>query len=598
LRIKACFRKYRSQNDGAVAIIVALFLTVAVGFMAIGIDLGSLYFRQKALQTQADMTAVSAVLNLSGTPDDHAQATVIGNRLDALALTSLAYGRYIYDSAIPSEDRFETRDLSDVDVNAAEVVLKDAAPLFFSQTFLDTDSTPLSASATAARFDFASFSLGSRLLDLDGGILNALLGAALGSNVSLSLLDYQALLDTPIDLLTFADALAVRADLVALDYADILTSEIDLLDVAGAILDTGLVSGSTDVLTAILNCTACGSFNASELIGISGDNVAIQLEDRLGTVSVSALDVLKATLDIVNANRLIEADVSLPIPNVLGNVDLAVVVGEREAHSSWINLGERGATLHTAQVRLKLDVDLSPSLLSGLGVGVSALALRLPVYAEIASATVTLTDLYCDASGPNDRIASFDTGLTPFTGTNGTHVVEMFIGEFDAPTFADTTTPLDAANLNPADFLDLELNLALITIDLFTLQLKAHAATGNALQPQIDFLVSDIAGSPKTVGSGSLLTSTIASLLDPNNLEISVSSQSQSILGGLLSFLLAPVVALVDAVLDVLPGKLLGALLTPIDALLDGVLNVLGIGIGQADLTLDGVACGKVVLVR
>ena len=324
--------------------------------------------------------------------------------------------------------------------------------------------------------------------------------------------------------------------------------------------------------------------------------MAIQLEDRLGTVSVSALDVLKATLDIVNANRLIEADVSLPIPNVLGNVDLAVVVGEREAHSSWINLGERGATLHTAQVRLKLDVDLSPSLLSGLGVGVSALSLRLPIYAEIASATVTLTDLYCDASGPNDRIASFDTGLTPFTGTNGTHVVELFIGEFDAPAFEDTTTPLDAANLNPADFLDL--NLVLIPNDLFTLQLKAHAATGNALQPQIDFLVSDIAGSPKTVGSGSLLASTVASLLDPNNLEISISSQSQSLLGGLLSLLLAPVVALVDSVLDVLPGKLLGALLTPIDALLDGVLNVLGIGIGQADLTLDGVACGKVALVR
>tara|TARA_R110001583_G_scaffold195257_2_gene370951 strand:+ start:11607 stop:11870 length:264 start_codon:yes stop_codon:yes gene_type:complete len=87
-------------------------------------------------------------------------------------------------------------------------------------------------------------------------------------------------------------------------------------------------------------------------------------------------------------------------------------------------------------------------------------------------------------------------------------------------------------------------------------------------------------------------------LLDPNNLEISISSQSQSLLGGLLSLLMTPVVALVDTVLDVLPGKLLGALLTPIDALLDGLLNLLGVGIGQADLTLDGVACGKVVLVR
>ncbi len=608
MRIKQFLQRYNADDSGAVVIIVALFLTAAVGFMAVGIDLGSLYFRQKTLQTQADMAAVSAVLNLYDEAENEedeaprvaATQTVSGNALTAAALTDLSYGRYDYDSAVLAEDRFTEGSLTDADVNAAKAELADSAPLFFAKSFLNADSTPLSASATAARFDFASFSLGSRLLSLDTGesVLDGLLGGALGTSVDLDVLDYNALLDTQIDLLTFSDALGNRIGATAGDYENILTSDIDLLDIAGAILDTGLVSGSTDVLTTILNSTASTALNASDLIGIDGDNIAVQLEDILGEVEVNALDLLKASLDVVNKDRVIEIDnLSLSLPNLL-NTDLKLVVGEREAHSGWIMLGARGATLHTAQVRLKLELDLSPTLLSGLGAGVSVLALRVPLYAEVASATATLTELNCGADDPSDTIATFDSGFDPFEGVTGTHLVELFIGEFDAPTFEDTTTPLDHNDLEPADFVDLSLSLVLIKIDLFTLQLRSHAAAGVSQQPAIEFLVSEIGGAAKTIESGDILSSTISSLLDPDVLEISVSSSSQSLLSGLLSFLLAPVVALVNGVLDILPGKLLGALLTPLDAVLDGLLNSLGIGIGQGDLTLDGVSCGKVVLVQ
>ncbi|MBU2865842.1 TadG family pilus assembly protein [Pacificibacter marinus] len=608
MRIKRFLQNYNADDSGAVVIIVALFLTVAVGFMAVGIDLGSLYFRQKALQTQADMAAVSAVLTLYNegeseeyeAPRDAATKTVMGNALSASALTELGYGRYDYDSSVFSEDRFTVGSLADIDVNAAKVQLSASAPLFFAKSFLNTDSTALSASATAARFDFASFSLGSRLLSLDTGesVLDGLLGEALGTSIDLDVLDYNALLATQIDLLTFSDALGNRIGATVGDYESILTSDIDLLDVAGALLDTGLVSGSADVLTTILNGTVSTGLNTSDLIEIDDDNVSLQLEDILGGVSVNALDLLKASLDVVNANRIIEIDsLSLNLSNVL-RTDLKLVVGEREAHSGWIKIGARGATLHTAQMRLKLELDLSPSLLSGLGTGVSVLSLRVPLYVEIASATATLTHLNCGAGDPDDTIATFDTGFDPFNGVTGTHLVELFIGEFDAPTFEDTTTPLDQDDLEPADFLDVSLSLVLIDIDLFTLQLKSYAAAGVSQLPTIEFLVSEIGGAAKTIGSGDILNSTLNSLLDPDVLEINISNSSQSLLSGLLSFLLAPVVALVDGVLDVLPSKLLGALLTPLDAVLDGLFNTLGIGVGQGDLTLDDVSCGKVLLVQ
>ncbi len=584
--IKPSPQLFPQSSDGAVAVIIALCLVFLFGFMALGIDLGSLYFRQKALQTHADMASVSAVLNLNDAPHDKAQATVIGNGLPASALTALAYGRYDYDPDAAVLDRFQDRTSTDSDVNAVDVTLESTAPLYFSRTFIDADHTSLSARATAARFNFASFSLGSRLLSLNGGLLNALLGDALGSALALSALDYQALADTQIDLLTFTDALATRADLTALNYADILTSDIDLTDVAGALLDTGLVTGSTDALTAILNSTASSTLNAAQLIAIDGGGVGLDLEDILGDVSVSALDILLASVDILNANHVIDASLDLGVPNVL-STDLALIVGAREAHSGWITLGEKSATLRTAQVRFKLSLTVAPSLLSGLGTGVSVLAIRLPLYAEIASAMVTLTDLNCSAALPNDVLARFDTGFEPLSGGNGTHVVELFIGEFDTPDFEDTTTPLSLAELAPADFLDVSLNVLLVTLPLFTFQLKSHAVTGVPVQSQTDFLLSEL-GTTQTYGSGSLLGSTVVSLLDPETTEISANK-------GLLGALLGP---LVDTALSLLPVKLLSALLTPIDAILDAVLNLLGIGVGEADLTLHAVSCGKVALVR
>ncbi|WP_417812610.1 TadG family pilus assembly protein [Thalassospira alkalitolerans] len=601
MRIRAFLQQYSADESGAVVIIFALFLTVSMGFLAVGIDLGSLYFHQKTLQTQADMVAVSAVLNLHEEMQGSASApyldagtkTVRGNALSAGALTTLSVGRYDYDPSTPTEDRFTHGSVSDEDLNAAKATLSDTAPLFFAQSFLNTDSTEMSASATAARFDFASFSLGSRLLSLNSGesILDGLLGSAFDTTVDLDLLDYQALLDTQIDLLTFSDALGNRIGAAAGNYETILTSNIELADIAGAILDTGLVSGSTDVLTTILNSTAVRGLNAADLIGMDGGAVALQLEDILAGVNVNVLDLLKGSLDIVNEGRIVEVNgLDLNLENVL-NVDLDLVVGEREEQSGWIMLGERGATVHTAQVRLKLDLDLSPTLLSNLGTGVSVLALYVPLYVEIASATATLTNLNCKAAAQSDTVAIFDTGFTPFEGVTGTHVVEMFIGNFDPLIFKDMTTPLDPADLQPANFLDLSLSVLIFRLNLLTLQLQSHAGVGVSQQPVVEFFVSEIGGAPKTISSGELVNSTLQTLLDPNVLEVNVESESLSLVSSVFSSLL-------NVVLGILPDQLLGALLEPLDLVVDGLLNTLGIGIGQGDLTLDGVSCGKVILVH
>lgn len=588
--IKRYIERFQADEGGAAIIIFALMLTVLLGFVALGVDIGALYFQQKTLQTRADLAAVSAVNNLSDSPEDHATRTIIGNDLAPQAMTLISYGHYERNIALEPDARLTNRALSDQDVNAATVHLQAVAPLYFANTFLQQDTVALKARATAARFDLATFSLGSRLLSLDGGLLNALLSEATGSTVSLSLGDYQALANADIDLLTFSDALATRADLTALTYKELLTSDIELLDIAGAILDTGVVTGSTAVLNAILGTGSNALLDGEKLIAIEGDDVAVQLEDVLPTITVSALDVLMSSVDVITANRFIETQLDLSVPN-LTSTDLQLVVGERPA---WISLAEEGATAHTAQVRMKLDLDLDTDILSGLALNIASV--ELPIYLEIASATATLTEIACAAVGA-EPLATFDTGTQPLTGVTGTHVAELFLGHFPAPEFADNTTPLNQNNLSEAKLLGLNIgvtNLLGLPLTLGAdLMIKSHASIGASEASQTTFTQAE-EGTTKTFGSKGLLNSTVSTLVA--NADIRLAPQP-----GVVNLLLGNVVSALANVLSLITnalGSILSLLLVPLDTVLDRVLELLGIGIGEADLTLHRAHCSQVMLVR
>ena len=149
MRIKDKLLAFWADERGAVIIIFALVLTVMLGFVALGVDLSSLYFRQKTLQTRADLAAISAVNNLRDEPADHALVTVLGNGLGEDAMTSVTFGHYQRDISVAIDERLTDRELTAPDVNAATVRLQEAAPLYFARTFLQQNTTQLGATATA-----------------------------------------------------------------------------------------------------------------------------------------------------------------------------------------------------------------------------------------------------------------------------------------------------------------------------------------------------------------------------------------------------------------------------------------------------------------
>lgn len=588
---RTALARFREDESGAVAIIVALLLTVLLGFVGFGVDFGLLTRDKTRLQGTADLAAISAVADVTAAQSRAAEVVTRATMVPA-EMTALRYGRYVPDPEVPPAARFTELDASDRSVNAVRVDLRRPTPVVFAASFLPQNEVMLNATATAMQARGASFGLSSGLARLEQGAVNALLQRSLGSEVSLSVLDHNALMSSRLDLLQTFAPLATTTDLTAANYRDILDLTLplpDLLDLfaqaqvgtaAAVLADLARVAPDTDIALA-------------DLVTLTDGELGLVLNDFIEATEVSALEMLVASLDVVTADRAVDLDLGLTIPGVL-SVQSSLLVQERPAESGLIAVGEEEATLHTAQTRLRSDIALAPNLLTGLGGGVSVLALELPIYVELANARATLAEVNCRPASADDPVAVFQTGTGLRGTTNGPHVAELFLGAF---TQAQFTAPggLRPADLQYADILDVALEVRVllirIRIPLLTLQARAHIAVGTSQSNEISFTQNDLMHGPasKSIATKALLGSAVGSLLGSADIRVKPSQL------GLVDAVLAP---LVNSIIALLPARLLSDVLAPVDQTLDAVLTTAGLELGTAELTLNNVHCTRPRLMR
>lgn len=579
-------RRFLRGEAGAVAIIVGAMIVVLVGCAALGVDVASLYAAQRKLQGRADLAAVSGVSHLPNA-DTAAGLTVTGNGLPASSLQSLSYGTYDPDSTVAMASRYTASAQTDEATNAVSVTLQTTAPLYFSRIFTQSNTVALSAKATAARLKAASFTLGSRLLNLDNGALNGLLGAALGTSVNLSLLDYQNLAAANVDLLSFSNALGTRAGVHVDNFQDLLNGTVSYGAVVGALLDTVGVAGAQAPLTTLLNGAGTSTLGIKHLIYPKGDALGLTTGDVLPQISVSALDILVAAADVVTADHQVALAAGVAVPGVT-SASADLLIGEPPVSSGYVTIGSPDATVHTAQTRVLLSANLDPTLLS-LGTGITPVSVTLPIYLELASATATLKSVICGVTDPSATVASFSTGMTGLDdgSGSGTHLLDLYLGAFDSSLFTNTSQPLSGSDLGYADILD----VSLLGLPLVKIQAKSFVAVGASTTSTTSFTLSDLNGNVvKTVTSGNLLSSAVGTLLQNMQVRVDPNSISGLVLGSLLDPLLA--------ILPTLGATLDTAFLTPVDNLIDQLMSTLGIGVGQADLALHGIHCGTPRLIR
>lgn len=552
--LRALLQRFGADQRGNIAIMSAGGMILAVCCAALGVDIGTIAADRRKTQTTADLAAIVAASNL-GNATNAAKAAVTQNNYPATALVNVELGTYTADTSISAQNRFVTPAVGTA--NAARVTLQTATPLYFSQFFTGSSNFAIKTSAVAATTAMASFSIGSRLASLNGGLLNSVLGPMLGTTLSLSVMDYQSLLNARIDAFDFLNALATRVGLTAGTYDTLLKSNIKIGDILAAALSTqqatnGSGTASTALSTISQAATAVTTkITPSSLID-AGPYSALQIGVKPKTgVSVSVYDLLQATAGVANGTNQVATAVNLGIPGI-ASAQLIATIGARPQGSSWVAVGPQGVSVHTAQTRVLLSVQL-------VGSG-SASLVNLPVYVEVASGTATLNKVSCGY--PNVNTSTVTLGVTP-------GIVDAWIGNVTAADLANVTTK---PNPGPAPLVNL-LGIPIVTA-------KAHAGMGNTTPVSVDFSYADItAQTKKTVNTTNFTSSLTGSLLGDLNI---------SVLG--LGIAIPGLGALVTGIISGATGA--------IDQLLAATLATLGVGIGQNDVWVSGIRCDGAVLVN
>lgn len=562
-------RPFGRDRGGNVAIMAALSLPVALVLAAVAIDEGALYAERRQAQALTDLAAITAAANIAKA-ERAALVTLTDNgighavirtseaatqdlllRSKGAVVVAVEPGYYSATPDLPAERRFTA---GATPHNAVKVRLDQHGTRYFGETLIAAPriGTEAIASVTAE----AAFSVGSRLLRVEDGILNALLGALVGGKLSLKVMDYRGLVDADVEVLTFLDALSTRLDLKAGTYADVLASEASIGQIAAAMAD---IPGMDQKARATLKTVAAGA-RSDATVGLSqmfslGSAARLALGERAPglTASASALDVLMAAGSLANGNEQVRLDLAAGVPGLASaTVDLAI--GEPAQNAPWLAVGETGATIRTAQTRLLVTVGVG-----GPG-GLVGTSVRLPISVEIAFAEARLKAISC-ASPKEPRV----------TVAARPGIAELRIADVADGTLADFRRPLQPA---PA---------RIVTAPLVSVRGQALVEVANAAFTDVAFDRREIAArAVKTVSTRNLTQSLTTSLL--KNLELDVT------VGGLGIGL--------PAVLKGSVADTLSAATPAIDDLLFSLLTALGVHLGEADVRVTGVSCGRSVLVQ
>ncbi len=535
------------STSGSIAIMSAIGMTVVLGATALAVDVASLFVERRHAQGAVDLAAVAAANDLTRARDA-ALATLRANNITQTDGVVVEVGSYKADPTVAAGQRFVS---GGNPANAARVTLAKPGQIYFASVFSQARPT-LRVQGTAMNTALADISVGSRLLSVRDGLANALLSKLLGGNVSLSAMDYDALVDADVELLQFMKALATKANLSAGTYNDVLASSVTAGDIISAIAKVTNDGGSSAAKTAMNTL----------LSQVTGSTLTVPLTSLLdlgplGDLStadpVPGLDASYKIMDLINAAAVIaggknqvSANLGLNVPGLL-SLTLDVVIGEPPQGTSWSAVGEAGIRVRTAQTRVRLVATVAGK---GLLAGV---AVRLPIYLQIAHAEARLDSVMCSSSGGVDTVE-----ISAVPG-----VAEAWIGEMSG----NMSNFGFAPQLKPANIADAA---------LARVRGSAHILVGNTSWSPLSFSKADIdSARVQTVGTNNVARSLVSSLVGNLNLTVDV-------LG--LGIGLGPAVS-------TLVAQLLGGVAAPLDAVVVELLDVLGVHVGEADVRVHGAMC-------
>jgi uncharacterized membrane protein len=572
-------RTRRGGESGAITLIASISMTTILGMAALVADMGSLHLAKRRLQAATDSAALSATYPVAegtaASPLSVAQSYLAKN-ISGANVTSAVSGTYCPDSAASVTGRFiagQATCANETDItamNAVKVTASTVSPLYFGRVLTGGGtSETLTATATAAQINEAGFYAGTGTASLNAGLVNAILMSVLpGSNINLSLAQYNGLLGANIDALTFMNALATDVGISAGTYNSVLTSTATVQQVIQAEIDALNAPGS--VASVALNTLKADIVGSPRLTLSSLLDVGVWKDVGIGSVTapgalsatLNAFQLASLTAQVANGTSAVSIPAAaLGIPGIATVSSAASVIQPPQGPA--FTFSPVGVTVHTAQVRLQLNLQLLSALSVLNGLNLVSAPVSLPIYIEVAPGNAQLTGISCGFNPATDATVQIQAS---------SGLAHAYVGTVSNTVMSNVSSPV---TVSPATLVNV--------LNVITVTGQGSVSVGGNNATTLTFNQTGITNlTPQTVGSTSLGTSLISSL-----------GNSTVLSGSLLGISLAPA----SPTLKTVTG-----LLTPVfqalDPIVDNLLAGLGIQVGTIAVTATGVRCGAPTLVN
>lgn len=494
-----------ARQRGAIGLMAAATLSLALVMMLLVVDSGRLYMEQRKLQRVVDTAALEAVSRggncLPGlTAASYAGQSALRNGYVVDAANTLVTTCGTLATAASGMRSFtvDATQSSAVKVAASRTVTSSFAggvQALFSATPVSLNTT-LNASAVAAKPQptVAQLNIRSTLASIDtaqSNILNPLFSGLLGGNVNLTAVGWDGLLHTDINLLKYLDQLAIDLNVGAGNYTQLLNTQATVTQLIQAAATVVQLNGATAQVVTALGQLQAAAINAApvrlgEILQLQTGTTAAGLDANL-----QLLQLVQGVVQLANSKSAVEA--TLPV-NVLGLAGVTVRVKVIEppqfsaigdpARAKADPLGPDRIYVRTAQVRTLLSVNL-PVLTGVVGLtnAVSGLVGTLtPTLNALLSLNLvdTINSVFCllgagcqqldpkllpspqidialDAGGAKSYVTDYrcptdDSGSKSLTAATTTSLADLKLGKIDpvaafSSVAEPTVTPLPLVDL-------------------------------------------------------------------------------------------------------------------------------------------------------
>jgi uncharacterized membrane protein len=583
----------RERQRGAIGVMAAGTLLLALICLALVIDTGRLYFEQRKLQRVADMAALEAATQggmcgsqLAGDIQGYVIASAAKNGfvpgtgdtlVGTLGSVSFTAG---YGSANSQRVFNAGGDLADsVRVQATHSV-PSSLVLNVANLFSGASSTTvLSAQAVARRSAIAGISAGSGVLSLDSSnspLLNALLGSLLGTNLNLDVVTYQGIAGANVSLLALSQQLKAAGVNLELGKIDsLLGANVTAVQLLQAMVNAADSSQLAGVNTALLR-TALATINVPTAQLTLGQILTVVAPDSVRDTALNAgvnlLDLLMATALVANKNNAVTIPTQkLALPGLLTQSLSLTVISPPQIAIGYPGRNVDGSWRTQARSsQINLTVRASVDLLN-LGLVTSDVTL----VAAVAPGSAALESIQCGGVGKPVTVGvQAQPGIATLSLGASVKLVNLGSGYLATADITTPSGPVTVATSTPTE-------------------LTYTVASPGDLPSSVQRAQSPLGAS---LGAG------LASL--SSGLKITVTLGSQGLLcNPLLGWLLCDLGKLVDNLagtvinsitdLNKLLTKALADLVTALgNALIDPLLKLLGIQTGILDVRLIDLQTG------